>query len=291
MASIDTLAPDMLERLINETDTIYSLPLIYERLTEVINHPRSSIADITRIISEDPGLTARLLKLANSPMFGFFSKIDTIDKAATVIGTQQLQALALAVSVMEVFTGIPEELVNMKSFWQHSIACGIIARTLAIYHREINAERVFAAGILHDVGRLVMFITIPDIVKEMIAESRNDEALLFRTEENRFGFTHATVGGGLLANWKIPESITEPVSCHHSPVAAKKFNLETSFIHMADIICKALGIGCTGEPFVPPLEPSTWERMDIPAGSLVEIMRQAEPQLEETLAILGESVL
>jgi len=289
MATNDTLNKKMMERLINETDSVYSLPLIYERLTEVINHPRSSITDITRIISEDQGLTARLLKLANSPMFGFFSKIDTIDKAATIIGTQQLQALALAVSVMEIFTGIPEELVNMKSFWQHSIACGIIARTLAIYHRDINAERVFAAGILHDVGRLVMFTTIPEIVKEMIVESREEESLLYWIEENRFGFTHANVGGRLLANWNIPESIAEPVYCHHSPVEAKKFPLETSFIHMADIICKALGIGSNGEQFVPPLEPSTWERMGIPAGSLVEIVRYAEPQLEETLAILGKN--
>src|SRR5208282_6509612 len=135
MATIDTLHQDMMEWLINETDTVYSLPLIYERLTEVINHPRSSIADITMIISEDQGLTARLLKLANSPLYGFFSKIDSIGMAATIIGTQQLQALALAVSVMEVFTGIPEELVCMKSFWQHSIACGTIARALAIYSR------------------------------------------------------------------------------------------------------------------------------------------------------------
>jgi len=135
MATVSPLHPDMLQRLVNQTEAAYSLPLIYERLTSVINHPRSSIADITRIISEDQGLTARLLKLANSPLFGHFSRIDSIGMAATIIGTQQLQALALAVSVMEVFIGIPEELICMKSFWRHSIACGIVARALATYRR------------------------------------------------------------------------------------------------------------------------------------------------------------
>ena len=289
MATVNPNHPDMLSRIVKETDTIYSLPVIYERLTSVINHPRSSIADITSIISGDQGLTARLLKLANSPMFGNFSRIDTIGKAATIIGTQQLQALALAVSVMEVFTGIPSELVNMKSFWQHSIACGIVARGLAIYRRETNVERVFAAGILHDVGRVVMCATIPEIVYEMVVASRGEASLLFSAERERLGFTHAAVGGGLLEKWRIPASIAEPVACHHAPGTAKQFPLEAALIHLADIICKALELGFSGECFVPPLEPAAWERLDIPAGALAEIIKHAEPQLAETLAILGES--
>jgi HD-like signal output (HDOD) protein len=279
----------MLKRLIDQMETVYSLPLIYERLTSVINHPRSSIADITSIISEDQGLTSRLLKLANSPLFGHFSKIDTIGMAATIIGTQQLQALALAVSVMEVFTGIPEKLVCMKSFWRHSIACGTVARALATYRREANVERVFAAGILHDVGRVVMCGAIPELVNETVIKSCNEKLLLFSAEESRLGFTHAAVGGGLLTKWRIPMSIAEPVACHHAPSTAEKFPLEAALIHIADIICHALALGFTDECFVPTLEPAAWERLDIPAASLATIVKQVEPQLAETLTILGES--
>jgi HD-like signal output (HDOD) protein len=258
-------------------------------LTSVINHPRSSIADITRVISEDQGLTARLLNLANSPLFGYFSKIDSIGMAATIIGTQQLQALALAVSVMEVFTGIPEDLLCMKSFWRHSIACGIVARGLATYRREANVERAFAAGILHDVGRVVMCGAIPEIVKETVIAGRNEKLPLFSAEEARLGFTHAAVGSGLLTKWQIPVSITEPVACHHAPLTAEKFPLEAALVHLADIICHALALGFTGETFVPPLEPAAWERLGIPPGSLEAIVNQVEPQLAETLTILGES--
>src|ERR671924_2002332 len=98
MASPDRAAMT-LERLVDETSTVYSLPFFYERLNEAINHPRSSVADIARIITEDQGLTARILKLANSPMFGYFAKVDSITKAVTIIGTQQLRDLALAASV------------------------------------------------------------------------------------------------------------------------------------------------------------------------------------------------
>jgi HD-like signal output (HDOD) protein len=290
MATANLLYPVTLEWLVGETYTVYSLPLFYERLTETINHPCSSIADIAKIITEDQGLTARLLKLANSPMFGYYSEIDSIHKAVTIIGTQQLRDMVLAVSVIEVFTNIPEELINMKSFWQHSIACGIIARALATYRREPNVERFFAAGILHDVGQLVMCTTIPDIVREMLSISRQENALHFSTELAHLGFTHATVGGEVFRKWKIPVSIAEPVACHHNPTKAHMFPLEAAVVHLADSICLAMGLGCSGERLVPPLNPVAWNRLDIPAGALATIVKQVESQLEETFAILGDSV-
>lgn len=287
MASVNIVRPVTLEWLVDETATVYSLPLFYERLTAIINHPRCSIDDIANIITDDQGLTARLLKLANSPMFGYFSKIDTIGKAVTIIGTEQLRDLALAMSVIEIFNNIPKELINMESFWQHSIACGIVARALATYRRETNVERYFAAGILHDVGQLVMCTAVPDIVREILVAGRNDETLYFRSEMAHLGFTHAAVGGALFSKWKIPTSIVEPVACHHTPNRAEQFPLGAAIIHVADIICHALELGRSGERFVHPLDSTAWDRLDIPAAALPGIVKQAEPQWQEAFAIFG----
>ena len=289
MPEINSTPPITLEWLVDKTATVYSLPLSYEKLVEAINHPRSSIADIAKVITEDQGLTVRLLKLANSPMFGFFSKIDSVSKAVTIIGIQQLRDLALAVSVMEIFSGIPKELISMKSFWQHSLGCGIIARALAIYRRETNVERFFAAGILHDLGRLVMCTTVPDIMREVFEAGKKEEMLLFRIEDQRLGFTHAEVGAGVLAKWKIPLSIIEPVSCHHSPGGASQYPLETAIIHLSNIICNALEVGFSGEWYVPPINPAAWEKLDIPSATISSIFRQVRPQIEEAFAIFGES--
>lgn len=280
--------PITLERLVDETNTVYSLPLFYEKLSETINHPRSSVADIARIITEDQGLTARLLRLANSPLFGYHARVDSITKAVTIIGTQQLRDLALAASVMGIFRGIPEELITMASFWKHSIACGIIARAIATWRRELNVERFFVAGILHDVGQLVMCTSIPETVREMLLESRQRETLHLAAEHGRLGFDHAAVGGALLQKWKIPANIAEPVACHHSPNGAEQFPLEAAIIHLADIICHAMEFGFSGERLVPPLAPAAWERLGLPPSMLATIIRQAEPQLEETFAILTE---
>lgn len=278
-----------LEWLIDRTSTVYSLPLFYERLNEAINHPRTSIDDIAKIIIEDQGLSARLLRLANSPLFGYFGRVDSINKAVTIIGTQQLRDLALAASVMGVFTGIPEDLLNMASFWRHSVACGILARALATMRRETNVERFFVAGILHDVGQLMIATTIPPVMKELIETSRAQEQLFFMVERDRFSFDHGEAGGALLRTWKIPANIAEPVECHHRPQRAEQFPLEASLIHLADLICQAMEYGHTGEWCVPPLDSQSWDRLGLAANQLGTVLKQAEPQIEETFAILSEA--
>ncbi|MHB8123043.1 MAG: HDOD domain-containing protein [Desulfuromonadaceae bacterium] len=276
-----------IERIVEETSTVYSLPLFYERLNETINHPRSSIDDISRIITEDQGLTARLLRLANSPMFGCYAKVDSITKAVTIIGTQQLRDLALAASVMGVFKGIPEELLNMSSFWRHCIACGIIARSLAVYRRESNVERLFVAGMLHDVGQVVLAAARPEVVRDLLEEHRDTGRLYLELERERLGFDHAELGGALLKKWKIPSSIGEPVAFHHRPSSAEQFRLETALIHFSDIICQAMEFGQGAEWGVPPLDEPAWERLGLSPHVLGSVLKQSESQIAETFAILS----
>ena len=285
--SLPDQTPITLERLVEETSTVYSLPLFYERLNETINHPRSSIDDISQIITEDQGLAVRLLRLANSPMFGCYAKVDSITKAVTIIGTQPLRDLALAASVMGVFKGIPEELMNMTSFWQHSTACGIIARSLGIYRREANVERLFVAGMLHDVGQVVLVAARPEVSRELLEAQRDSGRFYRELERERLGFDHADLGGGLLKKWKIPVSIGEPVVCHHSPGAAEQFRLETALIHLADVICEALEFGHGAESGVPPFDEAAWERLELPPSMLGAVIKQAESQIAETFAILS----
>jgi HD-like signal output (HDOD) protein len=276
-----------LDRLVDATSTVYSLPLFYERLNETINHPRSSIEDIAKIITGDQGLTARILRLSNSPMFGCYAKVDSISKAVTIIGTQPLRDLALAASVMGVFKGIPEELMDMASFWKHSIACGIIARSLAVYRRESNVERLFVAGMLHDVGQVVLAAALPEVSRDLL-ESQRDSGIFYRDlERERLGFDHAELGGGLLKKWKIPVSIGEPVTCHHTPGAAEQFRLETALIHLADVICEAMEFGRGAEFGVPPFDEPAWERLGLPTSIIGTVLKQAEPQIDETFAILS----
>lgn len=275
-----------LEDLIRGVVEVASPPTIYFLINGVINDPRCSVLDIAKIIGGDQGLTARLLRLANSPFYGFSSKIETITHAVTILGTQQIHDLVLATSVFNLFEKIPKELIDMESFWHHSIACGLVARMLATYRRESNVERFFVAGILHDIGRLLIYTKNPEVSLKILVRSRDTAELMHKVEREVMGFDHADVGGTLLRNWKLPLRIEEMVRFHHTPGLAQHFPVETAVIHVADIISHAMQIGTSGEHFVPPLDAGAWESVDLPVSILSQIVNQLDEQFTETIRML-----
>jgi len=267
-------APDLVKR----SAAIASLPAVFIRLNEAVNNPQSSIHQISKIISEDAGLSARLLHIANSALYQYPSRIDSISTAAMVIGTEQMRDLALATSVLTIFKNIPADLVNMKHFWCHSIACGVAARVLAGIHHEPSLERFFLAGILHDIGRLIIYQTCGDEARKILLESQSEEKFLFEKEKEILGFDHAEVGGLLLQRWKIPSGLVEMVACHHEPNKTRSELRESSFIHIADILVHALQLGNSGEKFVPAIEDSAWKCNEFKLEDLKPIMEQVVTQ-------------
>lgn len=265
---------------------VSSPPTIFLLINETINNPRSSVMDIASIISGDQGLTARLLRLANSPLYGFPSRIETITQAVTILGTHQINDLVLATTVLKFFERIPKDLIEMKSFWHHSIACGLSARVLATYRREANVERFFVAGILHDIGRLIIYTKMPEQSFELLVRSKKQGELMYKGEREMMGFDHADVGGALLQKWKLPLSIKEMVWFHHRPASAMHFPGETAVIHVSDIIAHAMQLGSSGEGFVPPLEAKAWEYIGLSASILSPAMNQIEQQFAETIKML-----
>ncbi|MGD0281495.1 MAG: HDOD domain-containing protein [Dissulfurispiraceae bacterium] len=263
-----------LSSLISGNIKIFSLPSIFLRLNDVINDLRSSVTDIGNLISEDQGLTVRMLKLANSPLYGFPSKIETISKAVLVIGTKQIRDLSLATSIIRVFEGIPEEFITMESFWRHSIACGVIARIIAGYRREPNVETFFTAGILHDIGRLIMYTKIPAECRNIFSQVAKQPQLLFKAEREQLGFNHTDVGGLLLKEWKLPQNLTEAIACHHNPDNALQYPVEAAIIHIADILAHAMQLGSSGEKYVPRLSEGAWAKLSFPTSMLPFLFKQ-----------------
>ncbi|HUI63365.1 MAG TPA: HDOD domain-containing protein [Bacteroidota bacterium] len=268
---------------------ISSLPKIHARLEEAINNPRKSMSDIARIIREDAGLSARLLRIVNSVFYSFPSKVETITHAVTIVGTQQLGALALATSVIDLFKGIPREFVTMDSFWRHSVGCGLAARTLATFRREQNVERFFVAGMMHDIGRLVIFTKAPDMSRETILRCTQEKLMLYDAEREVVGYTHAVIGSSLMEMWKLPISLEEVVRCHHNPETAVHYPVEAAIIHLADIIAHVMQLGSSGEHYVPPLNRAAWNLLGFPEGILSATMTSVEHQYDDAIESLGVS--
>ena len=266
------------KKLIAQSSNIASLPIIYQRLDEAINDPYSDLSQIAEILSEDSSLSARLLRLANSAMFSFPSKVETISRAITIIGTKQLRDLVLATSVIDLFKDVPEEYVSMESFWRHSIATGITARIIATYRREANIERFYVLGLLHDIGRLLMYLQIPEMTNKAIEISIEESIPLYQAEYQLLNFNHSTVGKELLIEWKLPPSLQEGVVYHHTPQRAKRYPEDAATVHIADIIANAFNLGSSGEPTVPQFVEHSWKLLGLTVDQLPHITEQVQIQ-------------
>ena len=281
-----TVAPSVRE-LIEGCPTVSSLPSIYHRLAEVMDDPYASAADFGAIVSCDPSLTVRLLQLVNSAFFSFPSRIDSVSHAVTVVGTNQLQDLALATSVIAIFKGIPEDLVNMESFWRHSLGCAVTARVFAAKRGESNVERLFVAGLLHDVGRLVMFQNNPEEARRALKLASKHHQLLHVVERDTWGYDHAAVGMAIIGAWNLPENLQEPVGYHHEPGKARRFPVDAAIIHVSDVTTHAMLLGNGGERFVPPLSRNAWlsvnETDSVSLSSMNDIHRQYDAAVQAIL--------
>ena len=276
---------DPVELMRNEIK-LPSLPIIFSQINDAISDPRSSATHVANIINKDSSLSARLLKIVNSAFYGFPSRIDTISRAVAIIGTKQLSILALGTSALTVFKDVPSDLIDMRSFWKHSIACGIIARIIASYKDDTMTERFFLAGLLHDIGRLIILKYLPIQAKEALLSAKRTNSLLYRTEEDVTGFDHTLMGRILVKEWKLPAILEDAIGYHHA-CSGCQIPLEPAVVHLSDIITNALGIGTSGEQFVPPLNTKAWEEIGVSTGVLAATVRDAEPHITQTVHIFS----
>lgn len=274
--------------LVHRTKSLASLPAVYQELMEVVNHPHSSAADVANVISSDPGLTARLLRIVNSTFYSFPGKIETVSRAITIVGTAQLCDLALATSVMKMFGKSMDGIMDMGMFWRHSVACGVVARLLASRRREPNVESFFIMGLLHDIGRLIMYSQLPAISRVTVMEAHDNKKPLYAAERDVLGYSHADVGMDLLEAWNLPISQREAIGYHHRPLRAGRFPLEAALIHIADFIACSMRIGRGTEVLVPPMVPEAWDQLGVDATILADLMKDCDGQVSDLMRIFEQ---
>lgn len=269
---------DFLKKLTKENISLPEIPSIVFELNEVIANPLSSSEDIAQVVQRSPSLTALLLKIVNSPFYGFPSKIDKISLAVTLIGIREISGLALGISIVSLFNNIPKEILSMHSFLRHSLACGIISRILAAHKGLPQTEQLFVSGLLHDLGRLILYSYFPEESRRILSQARASDSLLYRQENDHLGCNHTHVAKQLLQQWKLPMVLENNVFFHHNPSEAQQ-PIPATLVHIADIITNGLGIGTSGERFVPPLDQSAWENLRLSPTCFDVVSKQAVHQL------------
>jgi len=209
--------------LVEQVRDLVTLPEAALRISRLVNDPNSTSADIGREISNDVALTARLLRIANSPALGQQGKISDISRAITVLGTRQVRDLTVGLAAIRSFEGISNHLVTMESFWRHSLLCAVAASHVAARRRGSRGDSPFVAGLLHDVGQLVLFSEAPELERKALSKSidERDDLGLYLCEREALGFDHQAVGLALAQSWGLPRTLQECIEFHHEPHRAQ----------------------------------------------------------------------
>lgn len=256
------------ETIASHETELASFPDIFFRIKEVLEDDSASADKIAKVVSTDMSLSAKLIKLVNSPLYGFPQTIDSIARAVALVGGKELSTLALGISAINYFKDIPPELVNMRTFWRHSIACGVFAKILAGTQTGLSAERFFIGGLLHDVGRLILFKKLPYASTEAMLFARENSIPLVEAERTILGFCHTDISGPLLEAWQFPEAISNMINFHHSPMEFPN-PLEPAIIHVADNLANAVEISEGGMYVIPGIDEDAWETLGIEADPIL----------------------
>ncbi|RFP15881.1 MULTISPECIES: HDOD domain-containing protein [unclassified Duganella] len=257
-----------------------SLPAVVNELLASMDQDDIDTHALAAKITLDQALTAKTLRLANSSFYGMPSKVTSIQQAISVLGFHAIRTLVTACSVTESFKPAPGNQFDFPAFWRHSIASAVCARVLAP-HVRLNPDTAFTAGLLHDLGTLVLATRFPDDYRRVHEYRRQHDCTAAPAQLAVFGIDHATVGSALAKHWKFPATIQAAVADHHRAADSKPATL-SSVIYAANILAHALDLSGQEDDQVPPLSLAAWQALGLSDAAWAGVFAETE-QLFETM--------
>ncbi len=261
---------EILKEKVQNIIQLPALPTIAVEVASLIDNPQTSVSKLTQVISMDQVLTAKVLKIANSPFYGFQRKISTLDFAIMVLGFDSLKEILISISLISAFKKRQDKYFNSKEFWEHSLAAGIAARTLARQLGYRISGESFVAGLLHDIGILVTHQYFHEDYKKIVEAVAEGKSTFQDMEQDVLFATHGEIGGWLAERWNLPEQLIEAIKYHHRPELAEKNPQLTALIHFVDYLLHKLQIGAF-----------TYERVESFNPDALEILNLSEEEITQ----------
>lgn len=268
------------EDVVDDELKMASFPDIFFKVQKAVKDQHTSAQHIADVVGLDVGLSTQLLKLVNSPLYGFPSEISSLVRAVALIGGKELCTLALGLSTIGYFRDIPPELIDMRTFWLHSLTCAVFCKIIAEQVDGVVPEDMFTAGLLHDVGRLILFKKMPCSAVQAMLYARENFIPLVEAEDMVLGFNHTQIANSMLERWNFPSHLIEIISSHHAPKNTEQYK-QAGVLQLADNLALAVGIADGGMYVLPGVEEGVWENLGIDAQKLTQIVIDYDHQIKE----------
>lgn len=263
-----------LKRIIMDTRTLPTLPGVINKLNTLSDNDKSSVQEMARIVSSDQVLSARILRLANSPSYGFY-RVSTISNAMILLGVNVVKSLALSSSIFAIMEK------DSVSLWEHSLGVGVAANLIARKLGLPECEEIATAALLHDIGKVIISLKCNEAENDILKLVRERRIYIMEAEREIIDTDHAEVGGWLSKSWFLPDKLSEPIAFHHDVVKSENHRIKTAVVHIADVLIKASGFGNSGDSFVPQIQKIAWDTLKMNEQLLAELVDEVEDKLIE----------
>jgi HD-like signal output (HDOD) protein len=261
--------------MIDGVEHLPTPPLVFTQICKVVNNPNTSAYDVAAILSEDPAMSAKVLKITNSAFYGLSGTVTSVKHAIVIIGLEGLKSLVISTSLIDMFKGDRVGREFQDHFWRHSLVAAFGSRVLmrAISPNEFSlSELAFSAGLLHDIGKMVMYLQSPSSCQEVIKRGGEGGDVELAAERELFGFDHAAVGGALTERWRMPADICRAISFHHEPLGCDDPLHLVDAVHVADALAYHT-LNKDSENFsAPRIETGVFERSGLSIESITQYM-------------------
>ncbi|MBI2354630.1 MAG: HDOD domain-containing protein [Deltaproteobacteria bacterium] len=263
-----------LKKLIMDTKTLPTLPGVVNKLNTMSENDKATVQEMAKIVSSDQVLSARILRLANSPSYGFY-RVSTISNAMILLGVNVVKSLALSSSIFEIMEK------NSVGLWEHSLGVGVAANLIARKLSLPECEEIATAALLHDIGKVIINLKCADAVQQVRRNIRDRQMYMLDAEREIFDTDHAEVGGWLAKSWFLPDKLSEPITFHHDVTQSGNHRIKTAVVHIADALIKASGFGDSGDCYVPQIQKAAWDVLRFNEQLMAEIVEELEDKLVE----------
>lgn len=259
-----------LEKKVIEMTNLPTLPGVVRHISRMVEDKKSTASDVGDMITRDQALSAKILRLVNSPVYGFPGRISTVTHALVLLGFNVVKGLVLGTTVFDTFGA------RTKGLWEHSLGCALMSRELARVLGLSDVEEVMIAGLLHDLGKAVLS-TISDVDFEAATTIANERNCHIGVAEREvFEVDHARVASWLSREWHLPARLAEPLTYHHRPELAKSYKDVTAIVHLADILTRGMGYGNPGDMSMPSLNHDAFRDLHLSFAQIDHVIEQTE---------------
>jgi len=273
MGDVDVRA---LREKIENINALPTIPKVLKKILGVIENPRISLNEISSFVAGDPALTTKVLKMVNSPIYGFPGRISSVNQAVILLGLTVVKGLLLGVSVFELMQE------TMVGLWEHSLSSAIVCRLIAKRKGLKEPDELSIDGLLHDIGKILLVLQYPEEYEKAMYQSEQSGLTIYESEKTYFNTTHASVGAWMAQKWRFPPNLIEIIEYHHKPHLAKIAPVDSAIVHLADILVRARGFGFAGDRFLMPVNPKAWELLSLSESDIKEILLEAEDSVQMT---------